>query len=38
MGEGRFLLEGEEISYCLRVGIHKQQPSPTEYSIKCFWC
>jgi hypothetical protein len=28
MGEGRFLLEGEEISCCSRVGIHKQLPSP----------
>ena len=28
MGEGRFLLEGEEISCCSRVGIRKQLPSP----------
>ncbi len=35
-GEGRFLLEGEEISCCSRVGIHEQLPSPTYYSIKCF--
>ncbi len=28
MGEGRFLLEGEEISCCRRVGIRKQLPSP----------
>ncbi len=29
MGEGRFPLEGEEISCCSQVGIHKQLPSPT---------
>jgi len=28
MGEGRFLLEGEEIFCCSRVGIRKQLPSP----------
>ena len=28
MGEGRFLLEGEEIPCCPRVGIRKQLPSP----------
>ena len=36
MGEGRFLLEGEEISCSSRVGIRKQLASPLYYSIKCF--
>lgn len=35
-GEGRFLLEGEEVFRPSRVGIRKELPSPKYYSIKRF--
>ncbi|MDI3462706.1 MAG: hypothetical protein OJF50_001527 [Nitrospira sp.] len=36
MGEGRFLLEGEEIFCCSQVGYPQATTFTQDYSIKCF--